>query len=181
MAKKSFTSKLYSGSARFGRDIALVSAILISIIGIILIIWGIILEVHKTKLTQKTSGTIEIATCIQKINNNNIVYSCNLTVNYSVKGHKYTLNVNNIESDSTYTENDSIDIYYDPNNPNNSALNSDKYLHTMGMIMVICGVVIPLFAWGWWYLTTRSKAVAAAGGAAAGLDLLSGGRVGAIL
>lgn len=181
MAKKSFTSKLYSGSATFGRVIALVSAILISIIGIILIIWGIILEVHKTKLTQKTSGTVEIATCHQKIENKNIVYSCNLTIKYTVKGKKHTLNVENIESDSAYTDNDTIDVYYDPKNPNNGAINSDKYLHTMGIIMIICGIVMPLFAWGWWYLTTRSKAVAAAGGAAAGLDLLSGGKIGAIL
>ena len=81
MAKKSFGSKLYSGTAVVGRDIAFVSAILVSIFGIILIIWGIILEVHKTKLTQ-TNNLVLLDTfkkgqgcTVKKVENNIIVYS----------------------------------------------------------------------------------------------------------
>ena len=145
--------------------------------------FGIYFIVHKTKLTAQTSGTVsglpDVDKCSPKIENDNIVYNCSFEVAYKVGKKSYTTSATTSGSQD-YKGEDPVTVYYDPDDPNNASINSDN-THVMGVVLLILGIIIPTVAWIWWYFARKSKAVAAVGGAMAGLDILTGGREGSIL
>ena len=181
--KESTGEKIYSGTATVGRVMSVVGVVFGTVIGLIMIVVGIFMIVHHTKLTSQTQGTIEKGQndlCTPYAKNNTTVWDCNFTVDYNVGGTAYKQNIILNDSSRSYHPGESIKIYYDPNNPDDSSNTSDE-TKIPGIILLVVGIVIPLGAWLWWYFARKYKAVAAAGGVAAGLDLLSGGRVGGIL
>ncbi len=172
---------LYSGTAEFGRIMSVVGVIFGIIAGLIMIPLGIYFIVHKTKLTAHTKGTVAgTVQCDEKINNNQIVHDCSFKVNYKVGKNSYTIETSSNDSSRNYKEGDNITIYYDPSFPSDGSLFADN-THLTGIIVLIIGIIIPTISLIWWYFARKSKAVAAAGGIMAGLDLLSGGRSGGIL
>ena len=186
--KESTGEEIYSGTATFGRIMAVVGVVISTIAALIMIPLGIYFIVHKTKLVSTTNGTVHSVSCVAKIHHDDddddddddtIEYDCSLTVNYKVGNNSYSINTNTT-STAQYKEGDTITVYYDPNNPSNAALDADN-THVIGIIILVIGIIVPLVAWIWWYFARKYKAVAAAGGVAAGLDLLSDGNMGIIL
>lgn len=180
--KESTGQEIYSGTATFGRIMAVVGLVFAVIAALIMIPLGIYFIVHKTKLVSTVNGTVNVASCVAKVDHDNddtIDYDCSLTVDYKVGGKSYSINANSTGG-YQYKDGDGITVYYDPKNPSNANISSDN-THVVGIVLLVIGIIIPIVAFVWWYLTRKYKAVAAAGGVAAGLDLLSGGRVGGIL
>ena len=180
--KESTGDKIYSGTATVGRVTAVIGVVFGTITGLIMVIVGIFMIVHHTKLTAQTTGTIDGGQdfCTASSKNNAVVYNCSFNVNYKIKGKAYVKYLILTDSSIQYRDKGTINIYYDPNNPNDASNTSDA-TRVPGIILLVVGIVITLGAWLWLYFTRKYKAVAAAGGVAAGLDLLSGGRAGAIL
>jgi hypothetical protein len=177
--KKSTGETIYTGTAKFGKIMALFALISAIILALVMIPLGIYFIVHKTKLTSNILGNVSISQCTSRVENNNIVYDCNITVDYKVEGKNYSLTATTSDS-SEYKKGDSITVYYNPSNPSNAAIYSDN-THIAGIIILVIGIIIPVVTLVFWLLAKKYKAVAAAGGVAAGLDILSGGKVGTIL
>lgn len=181
--KESTGEEIYSGTATFGRVMAVFGVIMGTLAGLILIPLGIYFMVHKTKLTSQTPGKIDTKSpnpCTPQSKNNTVVYDCSFNVNYTINGTQYSKLITVTDSSRQYYGGDNVTIYYDPKNPNDASITQDN-THILGIILLIVGIIIPIIAWVWWYFARKYKAVAAAGGVAAGLDLLSGGRIGGIL
>ena len=182
--KKSIGESIYSGTASFGRAMAVVGVVFAMIAALIMIPLGIYFIVHKTKLTSQTSGTVSGTQGSDqcgsaRVDNNNVVYDCTFGVKYSVENKSYNINATT-SGPIQYKGGDSVTVYYEPNNPSNGSINSDN-TDVIGVVLLVLGIIIPTVAWIWWYFARKSKAVAAAGGVMAGLDILSGGRSGGIL
>ena len=177
--KESTGEAIYSGTASFGRVMAVVGVVFAMIAALVMIPLGIYFIVHKTKLTSHTSGKVNNSSCTARSENNSVVYDCTFQVSYTVGNKPYSIS-DTTSGSQQYNGGDSVTVYYDPNNPANGSVNSDN-THVMGVVLLVIGIIIPTVAWIWWYFARKYKSVAAAGGVMAGLDLLSGGRTGAIL
>lgn len=179
--KQSTGESLYSGTASFGRAMAVVGVVFSMIAALIMVPLGIYFIAHKTKLTSQERGTVVGANNCgpATIDNNKIVYDCAFTVEYKVENKPYTIKATT-SGPVQYTRGNRVTVYYEPNNPSNGSINSDN-THLAGIVLLVLGIIIPTFAWIWLYFARKYKAVAAAGGVAAGLDILSGGRYGSIL
>ena len=179
--RESTGEKIYSGTATVGRLTAVVGAVMGTLVGLVLITVGIVMIVHHTKLTSEVLGTVKNPNCSSAfINDNKVAYNCTFEVAYTVEEKPYTKEITLDDSPRVYSAGDSVTVYYDPKDPSNASTNSDN-TKVPGIIFLVIGIIVPIGAWLWWYFAHRYKAVAAAGGVAAGLDLLSGGRTGAFL
>ena len=177
--KNSVGSEIYSGTASFGRIMAIFSAVMATLAGLIMIPLGIYLIARKSKLTATTNATIICDDCcIPTAEDSNITYNCTLAVEYSVDGTQYNEPITT-SGQQNYNNVKSATVYYDPKKPSDVSLDTDN-THTVGIIVLVVGIIIPALAWLWLYFATKYKSVAAVGGVAAGLDLLSGGNIGAI-
>lgn len=177
--RESTGEKIYSGTATFGRVMAVFGVIMGTLAGLILIPLGIYFIIHKTKLTSQTSGKIDTKSpnpCTPYAKDNTVLYNCLFHVNYTINGTQYSKLITVSDSSRPYSDGDNITIYYDPKNPNDASITQDN-THVLGIILLIAGIIIPIIAWVWWYFARKYKAVAAAGGIEAGLDLLSEGRI----
>ena len=120
--------KIYSGAASFGRIMATIGAVIMTIIGIVMIGLGIhILVAKSTKV--KTSGQVISAQCDQWVDKENnssggtsshstLKFKCDLQIKYMVKGKNLPAHVNT-NSTVHYKKGDKINVYYDKSNPNN--------------------------------------------------------------
>ena len=169
--KQSVGEEIYHGTAFFGKITAVISAVIGTIICIALIGFGIYLLVHKSKHTATASGKVITSVCIPNNDNSNY-YNCTLTVAYN--------KINNTIEDSSspikYEEGAIVTVYYDPSNPSDASLEPDTP-KTVGWVLIIIAVVVLILLWVWVYVTQKSETAAAVGGAAEGLNILSGGRL----
>lgn len=168
--QQSVGSEIYEGSASFGRFWAKFSFVIAVIIGIVLIISGIYILVHKSNKI-KTTGIIidELPNPCQYISDSK-KYQCNVKVKYTVNGTTYTPTL--WYSNRTFKSvGSNIDIYYRKNDPSNASLDgpTPKWV---GIASIIIGILIPLFAYFIVYLTNRSKFAASAVGIGGAYDLL---------
>ena len=159
--------EIYEGAGTFGHIQAWISAVLASVIGIFLIITGIVAVKHKTTLTSKVVGTVEKADCGEENGGN---YNCTVNVSYNVKNKEYNI-TKSVDDTSKKFKGEQITVYYNPSSPENGELISDN-TKTVGIILIVVGVLVPLFAWLWLWITYKSKSAAAAGGVAGAVNLL---------
>jgi uncharacterized membrane protein len=163
--------ELYSDASTFGRIEGWIVAIITTIIGLIFIIGGIIMIAHHTTFTNNVQGTVLNANCINFTGDNNTQeYSCTLNIEYEVNGKTYQITTAK-DSVYNYTKGNDITVYYDPKNPQNGKLNNDNH-KVLGIIALVAGILIPLFAWIWLWITYKSKFAAASGGVAGAFNLL---------
>jgi len=187
--------KAYSGTAKFGKAVTDIKAIIATIITIPFIIWGIALISHKIKRTAQVTGTIDNNTnntdkylCNPNYNTScqtvqdqygyvyyncstSTSYSCNFRVKYRLPGGSTDLytpyfTTNGIQ----YTVGQSIPLYYDPNNLTDIEMSQDDYRFA-GWLMLIISLIILISAWIWVILTHSYKPLAAYAGAAEGAAL----------
>lgn len=175
---KKLGNEIYSGAADFGRIRAIFGVIFGTLIGLGLIIGGFYAIAHKTKLSASTSGIsvdannnkIPIPMCSSNTKDNITTYNCNFRLQYTVNKikHYYTVNTN---SNTNYSENTNVTIYYDPSNPNNASLTNDDY-HTTGYVLIGFGILLLLISWISLWVVLHYKFAAAASGVAGGISMI---------
>ena len=86
MPKQSLGQEMYSGTAKFGRVMAIIGAVVATLIGIGLIIFGGILTTHKTQFSASVQGTvIDSSMCVPTNNDDGSVSeTCMVAVHYNV-------------------------------------------------------------------------------------------------
>lgn len=152
---------VYSATSDFGKINAIISAFIVTIIGIFMIIVGIIFIKNKSILTSNSTGIIKLnSDCVQNTN----TWTCNMDVSFKdTKGDLYT--INNLQSydENKYINGGNITIYYDPNNPNNAKLQTDNK-HIIGYFLVSIAIFIIIISWITVWLSQKYKIFAAAEG-----------------
>ena len=165
--------QIYTGAATFGVVMSDIKAVIGSIIGLIMIIGGISLIVKKSFRINTIDGNIKSSNCTEVIVNNNITYSCDISVEYTINGKTQTKSFKDTNSYKKYEVNDTVTLWYDPNNNANIDIMSDN-LHTLGWGLLILGIFIIIFSILWAYLANKYKPVAAAEGIFSGVNMLAG-------
>lgn len=165
---QSVGSEIYSGLASFGEIRALIGLIIGGLICVIFLGIGIYMLTHLKK-SEKTTAIITAVSCGIPSRGN---YTCNVTYKYTVNGVSYDANIPTYISNVPLKVGDSIQIYYEVDNPSVSDNNDKK---TGAIIMTVVGGVILLLLIGNYYFTRKSKGYAAFTGASGILGGLSGG------
>ena len=176
--RKSLGQEMYSGTAEFGRIMAIIGAVVATLIGIGLIIFGGILTTHKTQFSASVQGTvIDSSMCVPTNNDDgSITETCMVAAHYNVGSQcKPCMIAGTVTSSVPYTSG-FITVYYDPSDPKQASLNSDDST-VGGWVMIAIGIVMIIFSWLWVWITRKYKIAAAVGGVTSGLDILSGGRL----
>jgi hypothetical protein len=165
--------QIYGGAAELGQFRASVGLWIGSIIGLMLVAFGIY-ELVSKKHNLKVSATVldvvnNKCQMIQVGNNTNI--RCYLMIKYEYNGITYTPPKPIQTDDNYHVINDVIDIYINPNDPADIALISDTFIGSVSLIMG--AVIIGVSVLSWW-LTRRYKFFAAAQGVSMGASLITG-------
>ena len=165
-----FIDNAYSATSDFGKIKAIISAVVATIIGIIMIIIGIYLIKKISILTETATATIN------KLNNvcvqNNNMWTCNMNVSFTdTTGKSYTIDNLQSSSQNNYTSGETTTIYYEPDNPNNASLQSDN-THTIGYVLIIIAIFIMCISWLMVWLSQRYKIFAAAEGVSGIAEIL---------
>lgn len=169
-SKKDLSSDdIYSGAASLGRITAIIGAVVMTIVGIVLIIVGIVI-LNTKNTTVKTKAEVLSATCSPWANQGAINYRCNVHFTYLV-GKEQMIGDLVINSVTQYQKNQKFDVYYEKDNPSD-VKDSGPTPHSLGWILLATGILLPLLAWGWVWVTRKYKMAAAAQGAESVLDML---------
>jgi len=174
MAKKqsnnSLGKEIYDDAGKFGNIMAIIGAIVGTLIGIAMIVGGAMLVRSKTVLTAKTTGTIvndPECTVVQNTSDTNCI---NIEIDYEIDGADYTTILSS-SAGAMYKKGEVVTLYYDPEDPEGAQLQSDNF-HTAGWITIVFGILILISGWAWYFITRASKFAAVAGGAGATVRLL---------
>ena len=159
--KPSFAEEAYSETASLGRLTANIGAYIATFIGSIMIIVGLVLLLKKKPKLDKVMGTVK------KINfsiydTQNKIYNYDLLIDYTVDNKIYERQLSK-SSATIINLGDTIEVYYDPSDPNKSELVLFPY-SLVGWILIILGIFIIGGSWLWVYITNKSKLAAALGG-----------------
>ena len=149
---------VYNTTATIGIVYTIFSAIMATIICSFAIYGGFWVKNMNSDKTEKAIGTIKEATCSYAKNDK----SCVATIDYKVKDVEYSVSA----TTGIVNKGQTIDIFYDPKNPNNFSL-SNNTTNTIGWIIIIVASIILLSSWGWLLMTIFFKPVAAATGVGA--------------
>jgi hypothetical protein len=149
---------VYDATASIGIAYAIFSAVIATIICGFAIYGGFWVKNINSDKTAKTTGTIKDAICSKTKNDK----SCIATINYVVKNVEYSVS----ETTGIVNKGQTLDIYYDPKNPNNFSL-SNNTTNIIGWIIIIVAIIILLSSWGWLIMTIFFKPLAAATGVGA--------------
>ena len=161
-------TSIYQGSASYGRFMAIISAVIATILSLILIGMGVAYNRSVSNYSKNTSGTIVGKSCSPSTKQNQ--GSCTYTVTYSDE------NGNKIDNVTFSTQADmplqsQVLISYDPSNKTDIRLSKDNTT-TIGYGMIFVGFLIVLFAWGWVWITRKYEFAASASGFSSAFNLL---------
>ena len=155
---------IYDTSATIGIIYSGLYALSFTFIAIIMILVGFWVKDINVKKTKTTPGVIESADCVtatntNEKNNKSTSTTCQVKVSYIVDGKDYN---NEYTSSSTVNKGQSVEILYDPLNPNDFTTGNQYYY--IGMGMIIFGFVMMISSWIWFALSIIFKPIAAATG-----------------
>lgn len=171
----SIGKEIYSGAAGFGRLWAVISAVIGTILSILLMIGGAYIIYHRSYLRSVKGEVLEDSVCSTTTDaKGNSSTSCMTKVTYEVDGHSYPNPQKPLNSGSkSYRAGQPITVYYDPNNPNDADLNPvPKWI---GILAIVISIVIIIGSWFWVWVTRKYKFAAAAGGASHAVDMVRTG------
>jgi len=163
--KQSLGSEIYSDAASFGRVYAMIGAIFGTLISIMFIIGGIYIIYHKSHLKSVNGTVISDSICNQLDKNSK---SCSTTYTYTINGKNYK---GTSTSSNGYKKSENIKIWYDPNHPSVNP-EIDIPSKTLGVVLIIIGIITVISAWVGVYLTRKYKFAAAASGVGGGIDII---------
>ena len=161
---KKLGKEIYDDSANFGRIYVIISAIIVTIIGIAMLIGGISILLIKSHL-KKISGIItQDSVCIKVPSGNSTVRSCKSYVKYIIDDIKYGYSdgiVVNTGSNS-HNKNDKVTVYYDSGAKDKPQI--DIIPSVIGWILIIFAILIMIMSWLWVWLIYKSKIAASVEG-----------------
>ena len=121
-------------------------AIFITIFGIGLFTFGIVLLLQKPKYDNKVAATITAATCESG------TLICKVDINYNANGTTYVKK--DVSVKSQFKVGDRIDILYDTTTPDNFIVPSPYWIHILfGTSFTILSLLMIIAAW--WYYSTK--------------------------
>ncbi len=166
--------ELYDSTASFGRFWALLSAIIGTLIGVVLIIGGIYLLVKKQDRDAIEGKIIKINGSETGQCQNSDVLTCILTIQYAYNGQNYVSDID-YNGKTMYFAGQTATVYVLQTDPH-SATVEQPVPKWMGGVLLGFGLLIALGGWFWYWASTKWKVVAAAEGAGGLLKVVSGGR-----
>ncbi len=164
----SVVNSIYQGSASYGRFIAIVCAVIVTLFSIILILFGIKYVNSVDLYNKNTLSTITGKNCSQENKKNN-QESCLYTVSYFDEDGVKIENVT-FTSVSHFPLNSQVSISYNSSNKTEIRLTSENTKGT-GYGMVFFGFIILAFAWGWVWVTRTYDFAASASGFSSAFNL----------
>jgi hypothetical protein len=135
-------------------------ALFASFIAALLIFVGYLVKNYYIKYSGRVRGKIVSAKCYTEMNNKQRQKKCDVFVEYEVAGKKYK---NNYISEDIVNVNQSVDVNYEPSNPNNFTTKYDLMSY-IGWGLIIFACIIIFVSWGWFILSWMFKPIAAASG-----------------
>jgi hypothetical protein len=151
----SIASTIYQGSASYGRFVAILSAIVATIIAICLVVYGIKFNISVKKRSYNASAKIVSKSCPQKT-------SCTYGVYYIDNLGQTVQNVSFVSND-TIQLNSNIIISYDPNDKTD-ILPEKENKTSNGYSYMLAALFILLFGWGWVWVTRKYEFAASVSG-----------------
>ena len=146
----------------FGKFYTLISAIIITIISIIIISVGIGFLFKKPDRIKVQGQIISIdgdssGSC-RLTQSNPDLFRCELQIKYSYNGKEYESNID-YQGDNKYYYNEPINIYIKETDYTNISL-SKPITKDAAILMIILPLIFLLLAWFWYYAATKWKTVA---------------------
>src|SRR5271170_3206903 len=159
---------IYNDTAKAGRILTLISSIVVTVICLLVLVYGIYLMSHPEKETENTVASIKNASCTQETtttkNKHNTttttsMYNCDLDLNFT-DNNATPIDTNlNTKSSTLFRTNQQVPIQYDPNNSKQVRLKTSTNM-TRGTWMLLISLLIILIAWGWYWLVVKYKFLA---------------------
>ena len=171
--KNSIGNELYSGAADFGRFYAWISAIIGTLISIVMIAIGVYIIRRRSYLLsvdgKVTKASYACATTTSSNRNRTTTSSttCKFDVTYEVYGQSYTKTFSSV---TMYSIEDKVTIWYDQNHPDRSEYNPPPKFIGWGLIGV--AILIIVGSWVWVWATRRYKFAAALSATSAAVGVL---------
>ena len=158
--------EVYSGAASFGLFLAKIGVVVGTIIGVLLVGFGIRFWTGPDPYSAVAKAEVIDAQCGPADKSQSV--QCWLKLKYTVAGKTYETQLS--RSDRFYARGYLLDIRYRPENP--SDVHHGMARTTSGKWMVGIGIVLVLAAWVNWWIKQRYKFAAAAGGVGAAYDMV---------
>jgi hypothetical protein len=157
---KEMFQPVYDTTSTIGLVYTFGVAILTTVLMSLVIFIGVQINNYYYKYKGKAKGRIVSAKCYTETDNNKKYKKCDAIIEYDVAGAKYK---HNYISDSLVNVNESVDVHYEPSNPNNF---TTKYsmMRYIGWGLIIFSVIIILLAWTWFVMSWVFKPIAAVSG-----------------
>ena len=159
---KEMFQPVYDTASSFGLLYNFGVAIMTTIFASLLIYGGVLTKNYYNDYSGKTKARISNVSCYYT-DNKKKEKKCDASLEYDIAGKKYK---NDYISNGVVNANQTIDINYDPKNPNNFTT-SYNMVYYLGWGIIVCGICAILFAWGWFILSWIFKPIAALSGAVA--------------
>jgi hypothetical protein len=155
--------EIYDSTASFGRIWALLSAILGTIFGLVMVIAGIYFLVKKP-------DRYAVDGKVLKINGNEKgvcplagnMYNCNMTIQYTYKDELYNTDIY-YNAPRQYNVGDTISVYVLTSNPKDIVV-GEPVPRWFGGLLLVFGLIFIAAGWFWYWASRKWKPVAAAEG-----------------
>lgn len=157
----------YDTASNIGLLYNLGGALMSTIFASLFIYGGVLIKNYYSAYTEKTTATIVSTDCFHVDKKKE--KKCDVVIEYEIEGTKYKKEYTSYD---VVNVNQTIDIYYDPKNPNNFTTIYDM-LYYLGWAFIIGGICGILTAWGLFIMSWLFKPVAALSGVNAVGDILT--------
>lgn len=173
---KNLINDLYTGASGVGKIWTLVTAIISTLICLLMFALGIYIIYHKNYLKQiegkivKSSydcSVVKNTTTNKGSSNTSESKTCRFDVQYTVDNKNYT---KTFSSSDIYSVDNIVTIWYDPNHPDRSEFNPASKI--VGWFIIGLSFFILFGAWFMVWFTRHNKFIAASVGAGAGMGLI---------
>ena len=159
--QQQLSQQIYDSTADFGVFMALLGLIGASITGFIMICIALYLIFNNGTHSKQTGANVVYSKCdIYKNSKNKTHKDCNTTVKYNINNEEYE---NIISTNKLFAKNSTVQIVYDPKNPNDSRIKTGMR-RTLAYILIVLAVIIVVAAVIRYYIVKTYKVAAAATG-----------------
>jgi heme/copper-type cytochrome/quinol oxidase subunit 2 len=148
-------------SAKGGRIHALFSAIMTSIVMVIMLVIGVLILVSQLKYKKSVKANItkvEECSSVESSKDGNTNKNCKVSLSYKIGDKEYTKD--NFITSSIVGKDQTITIWYDPKEPHD--IIDSKMLLIVSIFLIAFSIILVVISWVWYYLATQSKFIAQA-------------------
>lgn len=144
---------IYDAAASYGRIKTSITSVVMVFIALLCVFFGIKVMVSKDAYSGKARATVVNPDCRDFTNSGGKGVQCALDVTYTVDGRTFKKVID--ESGRNYKAGDVLEIRYNPLNPIETTTSWTKL--AIGLIIIVVGILLALFAWLSWMITQKSK------------------------